>query len=41
MILLTALIDRVDIACKYRIYEKSDVIKNEPVYDPSNPWGVK
>ena len=36
-----SLIDRVDIACKYRIYEKSDVIKNEPVYDPSNPWGVK
>jgi len=32
---------RVDVACKYRIYEKSDVIKNEPVYDPSNPWGIK
>ena len=36
-----ALIHRVDVACKYRIYEKSDVIKNEPVYDPSNPWGIK
>jgi len=37
-----ALIDRVDIACKYRIYDKKTVAKKEePIYDPTNPWGVK
>ena len=36
-----AQIDRVDIACKYRIYEKNTEIKKEPIYDPSNPWGIK
>lgn len=34
------MIRRVDIACKYRIYEKKDIIKEEPIYDPANPWGV-
>lgn len=36
-----AMIDRVDIACKYRVYDKVSTIKEEPAYDPSNPWGVK
>ncbi|TEW55934.1 DUF2132 domain-containing protein [Psychromonas sp. RZ22] len=35
------LIERVDIACKYRVYDKVNAIKKEPVYDPSNPWGIK
>jgi len=35
-----SLIDRVDIACKHRVYEKKPLINNEPVYDPSDPWGV-
>lgn len=34
------MISRIDVASKYRIYEKKDVVKQEPVYDPSNPWGV-
>ena len=40
-VICDAVIDRVDVACKYRIYKKTDVINNEPIYDPSNPWGVK
>jgi len=40
-VITPALNDRVDIACKYRVYEKSAAVKKEPVYDPSDPWGVK
>ncbi|RBW45735.1 DUF2132 domain-containing protein [Psychromonas sp. B3M02] len=35
-----ALIDRVDIACKHRVYEKKAVVTSEPAYDPSDPWGI-
>jgi len=40
-VITEALIERVDLACKHRVYDKVIRNKPEPVYDPSNPWGVK
>jgi len=34
-------IEEIDRAAKLRIYKNIEKSKNEPVYDPSNPWNIK